>query len=228
MAAFAAAEPAFAAHRTWPAAEAVAHAIRKARTATRPVVIADTEDNAGAGASSSTTGMARELLAQGATNALVLIAHEPEVAAAAHAAGVGGTFEATLGVHVEGPGQEPLPGPWTVVALSDGSFIGTGPMLGGAACRLGPAAVIRREGVAILVGSIRQQTLSRNTIAHFGLDPASFGIIVVKSSAHFRNDFQDFAEEVIVASSPGANPADRRSLAYRHLPRTMLRPLRES
>jgi microcystin degradation protein MlrC len=227
MQALAAAEPAYAAHKPLPQKEAVARAIDLARTARKPVVVADTADNAGAGASSSTTGMARELLRQKASNAMVLIAHEPEAAALAHAAGVGATIEATLGVHVEGPGQEPLEGPWLVEKLSDGRFVGTGPMLGGAACELGPTAVLRKDGVRVLVGSIRQQPLSRNTIRHLGIDPAKLGIVVVKSSVHFRNDFQEFAEEVIVADSPGANPPDRRKLKYRRLPKAMLRPLRE-
>jgi microcystin degradation protein MlrC len=159
---------------------------------------------------------------------MVIIAHEPEVAAMAHQAGIGGTFAATLGRHVEGPGQVALEGPWSVVALSDGNFIGTGPMLGDSACTMGPAAVIRKEGVSILVASIRQQPLSRNTLAHMGLDPAKLSVLVLKSSVHFRNDFQDFAETVIVASSPGANPSDRRMLPYRKLPQHMLRALRES
>lgn len=227
MAAFRKAEPAYAAHKPLPAREAVARAIAIAGKARKPVVIADTADNAGAGASSSTTGMARELLKQKARNAMVLISHEPEAAAAAHAAGVGATIDATLGVHVDGPGQEPLSGPWKVVALSNGEFVGTGPMLAGAACKLGPTAVIEKEGVQVLVGSIRQQPLSRNTIRHLGIDPARKSILVLKSSVHFRNDFQEFAEEVITADSPGANPPDRRKLKYRRLPKAMLRPLRE-
>ncbi len=227
MAAFARAEPAYAAHKPLPQAEAVSRAIALAKTATKPVVIADTADNPGAGASSSTTGMTRELLKQKAANAMVLIAHEPEVAAAAHAAGIGATIDATLGVHVDGPGQKPLEGPWKVLGLSDGRFVGTGPMLGDARCELGPTALIGKDGVQVLVGSIRQQPLSRNTIRHLGVDPGKLGIIVVKSSVHFRNDFQDFAAEVIVADSPGANPPDRRRLKYKRLPKAMLRPLRE-
>jgi microcystin degradation protein MlrC len=227
MTAFGQAEPAYAAHKPLPQKEAVSRAITLATKAKKPVVVADTADNAGAGASSSTTGMTRELLKQKATNAMVLIAHEPEAAAAAHAAGIGATIDATLGVHVEGPGQEPLEGPWKVMKLSDGCFIGTGPMLGNAPCELGPTAVLGKDGVQVLVGSIRQQPLSRNTIKHLGIDPARLGIIVVKSSVHFRNDFQEFAEEVIVADSPGANPPDRRKLKYKRLPKAMLRPLRE-
>jgi microcystin degradation protein MlrC len=227
MSAFRKAEPAYAAHQPLPAMEAVSRAITLAAKARKPVVIADTADNAGAGSSSSTTGMAKELLRQKAKNAMVLIAHEPDVAAKAHAVGLGASFDATLGLHVEGPGQEPLEGPWKVMALSDGEFIGTGPMLGGAACKLGLTAVIQKDGVQILVGTIRQQPLSRNTIKHLGINPAKKGILVLKSSVHFRNDFQEFAEEIIVASSPGANPPDRRSLKYKRLPKAMLRELRK-
>ena len=74
-----AAEPAFAAQRVQPVAEAVANAIRIAATAQKPVVLADTQDNPGAGAPSNTTGIIAELLAQGAQGALVGILHDPAV-----------------------------------------------------------------------------------------------------------------------------------------------------
>ena len=65
-----------------------------ARRAPGPVVIADTQDNPGAGGDSNTTGMLHALLAEGAGRrfpqqvALGLM-WDPEAAAAAHAAGVG-------------------------------------------------------------------------------------------------------------------------------------------
>src|SRR5215207_5064953 len=86
-----AAEPGFAAHRPLPAGEAVGEAIRIARTARRPVVLADTQDNPGAGAPSNTTGLIGELLRQGAERSVVGIFHEPKAAAEAHAAALGGT-----------------------------------------------------------------------------------------------------------------------------------------
>ncbi len=91
-----AAEREFAAHRPLPAAEAVAKAIRISASASRPVVLSDTQDNPGAGAPSNTTGLIAELLRQRAERAVAGIMHDAAAAAAAHRAGIGGTL-ATLG-----------------------------------------------------------------------------------------------------------------------------------
>jgi microcystin degradation protein MlrC len=80
-----AAEAEFAAHRPLPAAEAVAKAIRISASASRPVVLSDTQDNPGAGAPSNTTGLIAELLRQRAERAVVGILHDPAAAAAARA-----------------------------------------------------------------------------------------------------------------------------------------------
>jgi microcystin degradation protein MlrC len=39
----------------------------------------------------------------------------------------------------------------------------------------------------------------------------------VKSSVHFRADFQPIASEVVVAAAPGPNPVDHLALDYRNL-----------
>jgi microcystin degradation protein MlrC len=219
-----AAEPGFAAHRPLAAAEAVREALRIARSATKPVVLADTQDNPGAGAPSNTTGLIAELLRQGAERAVVGIVHDPRAAAQAHAAGLGGTVE-RLGGGGEGPGQEPLPGPWRVAALSDGRFRGTSPMLRAAVATLGPTALLAKNGVEVLVATIRQQPIHKETFAHLGVDLGSRAIIALKSSAHFRSGFQDIAEKVIVCLSPGVNPEDPASFAFTKIrPGVRLRP----
>jgi microcystin degradation protein MlrC len=219
-----AAEPGFAAHRPLPAAEAVAEALRIARSATRPVVLADTQDNPGAGAPSNTTGLVAELLRQGAERTVVGIVHDPRAAAAAHGAGVGGTV-ASLGGGGEGPGQEPLAGPWRVVAVSDGRFRGTSAMLRAAVTEMGPTALLARDGVEVLVATIRQQPVHKEVFSHLGVDLLSRAIVAVKSSAHFRSGFEDIAERVIVCLSPGVNLEDPASFPFRNVrPGLRLRP----
>src|SRR5215471_148944 len=119
LSALLAAEPEFSAHRPLPVAEAVAEAMRIAASASRPVVLSDTQDNPGAGAPSCTTGLIAELLRQGAERAVVGIMHDPAAAEAAHRGGAGAVL-GSLGGGGIGPGQEPLPGPWRIAALSDG------------------------------------------------------------------------------------------------------------
>lgn len=202
-----AAEPAFAAHRPLPVDGAVAEALSLSQTASRPVVLADTQDNPGAGAPSNTTGLIAELLRQGAERAVVGILHDPEAARLAHAGGVGGMLD-RLGGGGEGPGQETLPGPWRVISLSDGRFCGTSPMLRAAETRMGPTALVGQGGVEVLVATLRQQPIHRETFTHLGVDLASRAIVGLKSSAHFRSGFQDIAERVIVCLSPGVNRED--------------------
>ncbi len=219
-----AAEPEFAAHRPLPAAEAVAKAIRISASASRPVVLSDTQDNPGAGAPSNTTGLIAELLRQGAARTAAGIMHDPAAAAAAHRAGRGGTVE-ILGGGGTGPGQVPLPGPWLVAALSDGRFRGTSPMLRAAETSMGPTALLVQGGVEVLVASIRQQPIHREAFTHVGVDLASRAIVALKSSAHFRAGFQEIAEEVIVCLAPGVNLEDPGCFAFTKIrPGVRLRP----
>ncbi len=213
-----AAEGGFARHRKLPVGEAVAHAIAAAARASKPIVVADTQDNPGAGSPSNTTGLILELLAQGARGALVGIVHDPAAAAAAHAAGLGGSV-ARLGGGGTGPGQQPAEGPWTVTALSDGRFAGTAPMLRSDTVEMGPTAVLAKEGVEVLVATIRQQPIHRETFSHIGRDPRAAKILGLKSSAHFRAGFQEIAEEVVVCLAPGENPEDPEALPF-----TRIRP----
>jgi microcystin degradation protein MlrC len=218
------AEAGFASHRPLPAKDAVAEAMSIAKTAKRPVVLADTQDNPGAGAPSNTTGLIAELLRQRAQRAVVGIVHDVAAAEAAHAAGVGGTVS-TLGGGAEGPGQTPLPGPWRVVAISGGRFKGTSPMLRGPETNMGKTALLAQDGVEVLVASIRQQPVHREAFTHLGIDLNTYGIIGLKSSAHFRSGYQEIAERVIVCLAPGVNIEDPASFPFTRIrPGLRLRP----
>ena len=76
----------------------------------KPVVLADTQDNPGAGAPSNTTGIIAELLAQGAQGAIVGIVHDPELAAAAHAAGLGAHLNMPIGGGLPAKARRRSPG----------------------------------------------------------------------------------------------------------------------
>ena len=216
MQALLAAESGFAAHSPLPVEEAVAKAIMLAEKAQKPIVLADTQDNPGAGSPSNTTGLIKALLDQKVTQALVGIVHDEKAAAAAHAAGLGGAV-ASLGGGLDGPGQEPLEGPWIVAALSDGRFNGTAPMLRNKESKMGLTALLKKDGVEVLVASIRQQPIHRETFSHIGRDPAKVKILGLKSSAHFRAGFQEIAETVIVCLAPGDNPEDPALLPYQNI-----------
>ncbi len=201
----------------WTPADAVARALDLSASASRPVVLADTQDNPGAGAESDTTGLLAELVRRDAQGAALAIMKDPEAAAAAHAAGVGGEIAIGLGAKSGQSGHRPLEASFRVEALGDGHFTCSGPFYKGAHMELGPMALLSLGGVRIVVSSIKTQAADQEMFRHLGVEPAEQKILALKSSVHFRADFQPIAEEVLVVAAPGPNPVDYRSLTYRNL-----------
>lgn len=189
-------------------AEAVAQAM--AGPFDKPVVLADVQDNPGAGASSDTTGILRALVDAGAQGALLGLMHDPAMVARAQEAGSGAIIEGSLGGRSGVVGDAPYHGRFRVGTLSTGTIPYTGAMYGGGVATLGPSCVLHIEGadIAIVVTSIRNQCLDLAQFTHFGLDPRKVDIIVVKSTAHFRADFEPIAAQVIPVVAPGLFPCD--------------------
>jgi len=215
----AAAEPQFR-QRIWDDGEAVAHAVARAAAGRGPVVLADTQDNPGGGGSSDTTGLLRALVAAGARDAVVALLRDPEAVRQAHAAGEGATLHLALGGKTPdqaGRPGVPCAGPYRVERLTDGRFTGTGPMWGGSPIDLGPTALLRLGGVQVIATSGKMQAADQSILRHVGIDPACAGILALKSSVHFRADFQELADEVLVVASPGLVCARLQALPYRNL-----------
>src|SRR6188474_953575 len=97
-------------------------AMELAKSAAKPIVIADTQDNPGAGGDSDTTGMLRALVRNKAQRAATGVIYDPPSALAAHAAGVGATITLALGGKSGIPGDAPYQETFVVEQLSDGKF----------------------------------------------------------------------------------------------------------
>lgn len=199
-----------------PARRAVEVAMDIARRATRPVVIADTQDNPGAGGTGDTTGLLRALVAAGAEGAIIGFIADPAAARATHAAGIG----AVIGLDIGGrgfAGDSPFHANCKVLALGDGDVVGTGPMWKGARMQLGPCALLKVGDVQIALSSTTVQTGDTALFRHLGVRLEEMSIVAVKSSVHFRADFEPLAEAVLIALSPGPVIADPLALPYRKL-----------
>lgn len=224
LAALNAAEPAFNG-KAYAPEEAVRKAMEIAKTASRPVVISDTQDNPGAGGSSDTTGMLRALVACDAQDAALGNFHDPAAARLAHAAGEGAEITLALG----GKSGRPDDSTYTVTAvvetLSDGRVHLTGPFYGGKVLQMGLSACLRIGGVRVVVTSHISQMADRNYYRMVGIEPEAQKILVNKSSVHFRADFAPIAETILVATAPGAMPLCPSSLPWTALREGMkLRP----
>ena len=196
---------------------AVRRAMQIAQRATRPVVIADTQDNPGAGGDSDTTGMLRALLACGARRAALGLMVDPAAARAAHAAGAGASIHLALGGRSGIAGDAPLEASYRVEALSDGRVLCEGAFSRGATMELGPSACLRIEGVRVVVCSRKTQLADQALFRFVGIEPSEQAILVNKSSVHFRADFTPIAEEILIAAAPGPMVADPAAFGWTRL-----------
>jgi len=192
-----------------------------ANTDAGPVVLADVQDNPGAGAPSDTTGILRALVEGRAQGAVVGLLNDPAAADAAHAAGLGAEIELDLGGKAGLADQPPYKARFVVEHLADGEMTFTGAMYRGAVGMLGKVALLRvvdvNADVRVAVGSQRCQCLDLAMFRHAGVEPTEQRILVVKSSVHFRADFEPIASRVLVVDSPGVNRARLSADQYEHL-----------
>jgi microcystin degradation protein MlrC len=209
--------------------EGVRRAMEIAARATRPVVIADTQDNPGAGGNSDTTGMLRALVAANAQRAALGLMVDPEAARAAHAVGEGTSLEIGLGGKSNIPGDAPFHARFQVEKLHDGRFTCTGPFYRGARMNIGPSACLRIGGVRVVVACEKPQLADQEMYRFIGIEPTREGILVNKSSVHFRADFAPIAETILVCKSPGPMLADPADFPWKRLARGIrTRPLGEA
>ena len=196
--------------------QSILEAIRISESSTKPVVIADSQDNPGAGGNSNTTGMLRALLRHDATDAAIGMIYDPKSALAATRSGEGSSLKLALGGE-PALNDQPLEDTFLVEKVSDGVMTVKGPMMKGAVIELGPTVCLRKNGVRIVVGSRKAQMLDREMFRIAGIEPESMRILVNKSSVHFRADFTPIAETILVAQAPGPMPADPSTLPWKNL-----------
>lgn len=214
------AEPSFA-NELLSADQAVQRAMKN--TSSKPVVLADAQDNPGAGGTSDTTGLLEALINNHARGAVLAILYDPEVAQLAHQSGVGSTIEVSLGGKSGPDGVLPITGRFEVESLADGRFVFTGAMNKDSKAELGPMALLRVDDaecdVRVVVGCLRAQCLDQAIFRHLGIEPSAQSILAVKSSVHFRADFDPIAAETLVVAAPGVHPCRLVDLPYQNLRR---------
>ena len=217
-------------HEPLAAVEQAIALVSPAFAAGKPVVIADTQDNPGAGGDANTTGMLRALLQADAGTrlqgrvALGLLFH-PAAAQAACRAGVGATLTLQIGRAVPtwsgALTEAPVQAQVRVLAVSDGVLPLFGPMTAGMTMHLGASACVELQGIRVLLASAKAQMLDLDLFRYLGVEPTQMKLLVVKSSVHFRAAFEPIASAILVAKAPGPMAADPGDLPWAQLPATI-------
>jgi microcystin degradation protein MlrC len=206
--------------------EAVSEAIRTVESNppdAGPVVLADSGDNPGGGGTGDETAILRELIDRGVTGAGVALLHDPDAVAACVEAGVGERATVSLGGNAEGGFTAPICGvDGYVKAITDGEFRNAGPMATGTENHLGRTVLFRcgeDDGVRVILTEKRIQPLDAEIWRHAGVQPERLDVVAVKSSTHYRADYEPMASEVVTVNSPGVAAFDPNQYDYDRIAR---------
>ena len=218
-AAFLSAETLFGSEMVTP--QDAARLARKNARTRKPLVLADVQDNSGAGATSDTTGLLSALVDDQVENAILGAICDPHSVELAHKAGMGAEIRLTLGGKLGGTENPGFSGRFKVAGLSDGEFEFRGKIMEGFIARIGPTAALEflepGSRVIVVATSRRIQCLDRAIFSHLGINPSDMSVVAVKSSVHFRADFESIASEIVLVEAPGSNPCRLDAIEYRNL-----------
>lgn len=189
------------------------------RSTDKPVIIADSADNPGGGASGDATYLLEEILKHDITKAAFGFFWDPLAIEKVFTAGVGGNVVIELG----GKGSEFSGTPITLdvdvlgVSYDAEQYFGLGDDK--RAIPIGKCAAVRFKGVDIIITDKRRQMVSPEIFGYFGLDLTRYDVIVVKSSNHFQAAFKYLSSNILYVMTPGVMSMDFKSLPFKKLPR---------
>jgi microcystin degradation protein MlrC len=202
--------------RRLPAGEALAEALAQRS----PVVFADAGDATNGGAIGDSTELLRAAMASGAGRVLLSI-RDANAAARATDAREGAEIGVLLGTGAPGTYCEATPVRARVVRLFDGEIVYTHPVNRGYRAATGPAALLRIEGVDVVVHSRSVGVIDPALYEALGADPLAYDVLQAKSHVSFKAGFEHLTDRSVVADTPGPSSCNLPSLPYAKRPRPL-------
>ena len=182
-----------------------------------PLVIADYADNPGGGAYGDSTALLAALISAQVENACFGPLLDPQAVARLQQCRPGEMATLAIGGRTDPRfGGGPITVTGTLQLLSDGQYVGDGPMIGGLRGSFGPTAVLRVGGIDIIIISNVTQMLDLAQFRAFGIEPTTRKVVALKSMQHFRAAFEPVAGKVIVCDSGALCTPDLSRLPYKN------------
>jgi len=185
-----------------------------AHTGDRPLVLADSADNAGGGAGSDSTFILQALVQRGIGQVALAPFWDLGAIQVCAEAGVGARLDLRVGGKLGPLSGDPVDLRVTVRAILENHWQSG---LGGHPAPCGRSVwVSTDEGLDIVLISRRQQAIGTELFTGLGIDLTTRRGIVVKSSQHFHAAYAPLASEVLYVQSPGLLNTDFANIPYRH------------
>lgn len=182
-----------------------------------PIVLADVSDNPGGGAPGDSTFILRRILDRGIQNVVSALYWDPVAVRFCQEAGEGAVLDLRIGGKIGACSGEPLDLRVTVRRIVSGitQRFGVLPL------PIGDAVWVSAGSVNLIINTQRTQVFHPEFLVALGLDPASYRIIVVKSTNHFYAGFAPLAKEILFVDSPGVLSRDFASRPYTKITRPL-------
>lgn len=198
-----------------------------------PVAVTDPGDNAGSGGIGDTPGLLRALLDADVTVPTVFAyITDGGLVERARQVGIGGDMSGTLCGRLTDAYGPPIPFEGSVLALTDGKFRNTGPMMRGVESNFGPTALLSLAGtpgganVRVIVTSHSRSPHDPGLLALHGIALDEVKLLCVKAKNHFRAAFAPLLADIVDVDAPGPAALDIAAFRFRHAPRHLY-PLAE-
>ncbi len=187
-----------------------------------PIVLVETADCCGGGASGDSVAVLKALLAAQQTderelNALVPVV-DPKAAQICHGAGQGNHVSVTLGHKLDKRWGKPISIMGEVVKLADGHFIHKGGVFDGVDGAMGPSVLLKVDGITILIMSRASYDWRDEQWRTMGIDPRKTDYIVAKNPMNYHQVYNQ-ARAVYILDTAGPTPATLRHVKYKNLKR---------
>jgi microcystin degradation protein MlrC len=186
------------------------------------VAVADTGDNINGGAPGDGTWLLHEAVARSDARTLASL-WDPVALAEITTAAPGATFRLELGGRSTTSSGPALELEVEVVRIRDGSFTNSGPMATGARVSMGTAAVVRHNGVDIVVQQHPVQPNDPELFRFLGLQPEEYDVVLLKGAAAVRAGWAGLAREVVDAATRGVTDSDLTRLDFHRAPPDLVR-----
>ena len=186
------------------------------RSSVRPFLLAESADAPTAGAAGDSPLMVEAAMQYGAGLETMTTVVDPSVVAQCHEVGANQGISTSVGAALDNRYWRPVSIAGTVEECGAGRFKLEGVGYHGLEVTMGRWAVIRSQGLRVLVTERPAMSSDPACFRHVGLDPYDTDVLVVKSCSDFRPNFPQSEAEAVTLDVPGAATPRLDLLEFRH------------
>tara|TARA_B100000674_G_scaffold210633_1_gene172628 strand:+ start:158 stop:1684 length:1527 start_codon:yes stop_codon:yes gene_type:complete len=179
-----------------------------------PVLLVETADCCGGGASGDSVHTLRALLAEAPEQAAIVPVVDPGAAQVAHSAGLGQAIRLRLGHQLDPQWGDPVEVEGVVTKLSDGAFVYRGGIWDGRAGDMGPTAVVAVGPIQIVISGNATYDWMTEQYDLLDLSPADCKFVVAKNPMNYQQAYAGTMNAVYILDTPGPTPANTNALPY--------------